>query len=143
MGKILSRCPTFFFAAKLSYDDSVNEGRTLGSRLWKLFNSPHDLPAGKRLALLESEAIDTELRKEVLDLLEVSLSRTVEQSVSPAPAGGPEYLVGYQFDRFMIVGFIGQGGFGRIYAAHDRDLRESWHTKSLGWSDARASRAAD
>src|SRR5215471_20946823 len=33
VGKILSRCPTFFFAAKLSYDDSVNEGRTLGSRL--------------------------------------------------------------------------------------------------------------
>jgi len=31
--------------------------------------------------------------------------------------------VGHELGRYLIVGMIGQGGFGRIYAAHDRDLR--------------------
>ena len=95
--------------------------------VWKLFNSAHDLPAGKRLAYWNPRPSIRSFAKRSWTYWKFPYPARLEQSVSPAPAGGPEYPVGYQFDRFMIVGFIGQGGFGRIYAAHDRDLRESWH----------------
>ena len=91
--------------------------------VWELFNSAYDKPPGQRSALLASDDLDPDVRSEVLALLEVSSSFPAEPGLPAPPAPGPEYPGGHEFGRYMIVGLIGQGGFGRIYAAHDRDLR--------------------
>jgi serine/threonine protein kinase len=90
--------------------------------VWELFSCVYDMPAQERAAFLESNSPGPEVRGQVLALLEVSQSCTQEDSVFLPPAPGPEYPVGHQLGRYMIVGLIGQGGFGRIYAAHDKDL---------------------
>jgi len=93
------------------------------AEVWKLFNSAHNIPSGPRTALLESNDLDPEVRSEVLALLEVSYSCNAAWSIPGQAIASPEYPVGYEFGRHMIVGLIGQGGSGRIYAAHDKVLR--------------------
>jgi serine/threonine protein kinase len=92
------------------------------AKVWELFNSAYEKPAGERSVVLRSDDLDPEVRGEVLALLEVSESCTAARSMPAPPAPGPEYPVGHALGRYLIVGQIGQGGFGRIYAAHDRDL---------------------
>ena len=53
----------------------------------------------------------------------MSASCTVLRSVVARPPAGPEYPAGREFGRYVIIGVIGQGGFGRIYAARDKELR--------------------
>jgi serine/threonine protein kinase/Tol biopolymer transport system component len=81
------------------------------------------MPAEQRSALLSTDALDVDIRNEVVALLEVSMSRTVQRSLPKCPAAGPEYATGREFGRYIIIGTIGQGGFGRIYAARDKELR--------------------
>src|SRR5215470_9325566 len=90
--------------------------------VWELFNSAYDKPPEQRSALLASDDLDPEVRSEVLALLEGSSSGTTGPLAAPSDVT-PEYPVGYEFGRYIIVGLIGQGGFSRIYAAHDRDLQ--------------------
>jgi serine/threonine protein kinase/Tol biopolymer transport system component len=92
-------------------------------KVWEVFNSAYERLPGQRSALLSSEDLDPEVRSEVLALLEVSTSCTAGRAAPAPPTVGPEYPVGHQLGRYMIVGLVGQGGFGRIYAAHDKDLR--------------------
>ena len=111
--------------------------------VWELFNSAYDKPAGQRSALLKSDSLDPEVRSEVLSLLEVSSFCTARPSLPVPAAPSPEYPVGYEIGRYMIVGLIGQGGFGRIYAAHDRDLRRVVALKILAGAAAHRSRPPD
>src|ERR1044072_6074588 len=91
--------------------------------VWELFNSAYDKSPGQRSAILAADDLDPEIRSEVLSLLEVSSFCTAGPSLPAPHASSPEYPVGYECGRYRIVGLIGQGGFGQIYAAHDRDLR--------------------
>src|SRR5262249_7323287 len=100
--------------------------------VWTLFNSLSEMPAAQRTAVLESDTIDPEIRDEVLALLEASQSCAVQRSFSAPRAPVPELPVGSEFGRYKIVGLIGQGGFGRIYAAHDPELRRVVALKILG-----------
>ncbi len=93
------------------------------STVWELFNSAHEMPAEQRSALLASNCIEPDVRSEVLALLEVSSSCTLHRSAPASQFASPEYPAGFEFGRYRIIGLIGQGGFGRIYAAHDQDLR--------------------
>jgi Tol biopolymer transport system component len=101
-------------------------------KVWELFNSAYEKPAGERSSLLRSDDLDPQVRSEVIALLEVSASCTSGQFLPAPPGAGPEYPVGHELGRYLIVGQIGQGGFGRIYAAHDRDLRRVVALKVLG-----------
>src|SRR5688500_8332412 len=103
------------------------------AEVWKVFNSAYDKAPGQRSALLNSESLHPEVRSEVLSLLEVaSFCTTRPFSPLAVPASIPGYSVGHEIGRYMILGLIGQGGFGHIYAAHDRDLRRVVALKVLG-----------
>jgi Tol biopolymer transport system component len=91
--------------------------------VWEVFSTAYDMTGEQRLAFLQSDTIDPELRREVLDLLEGSLSGIEDAAAVPLASAGREYPVGFAFGRYTIAALIGQGGFGRIYSAYDNDLR--------------------
>src|SRR3569832_1534307 len=92
-------------------------------RVWDVFSELRDLPPGERSSRLDALALRPDVLEEVLALLEVSLSCATQKTALGAPPPDPEYQPGREFGRYAIVGLIGQGGFGRIYAAHDKELR--------------------
>ena len=99
--------------------------------VWELFSSIRDMPAEQRSLLLRAESLDPEVRAEVLELLEVSGSRPFQQALyAPRPTDA-SYPAGHEFGRYVIVGPIAQGGFGRIYAARDKELRRAVAIKVL------------
>lgn len=93
--------------------------------VWEVFIEARDTPLGERGLLLETKRMDPAMRAEVQALLEVSVScSTIASGAvfdrwSPQPA----YPAGREFSRYVIVDLIGEGGFGRIYAARDKELR--------------------
>lgn len=102
--------------------------------VWKLYSQLRDSSEGERSAALASPAMPPEIREEVLALLEQSFA--VSQSGSGllrsrTATPHPEYPPGTEFGRYVITGLLGEGGFGRVYSAHDKDLRRSVAIKIL------------
>jgi serine/threonine protein kinase/Tol biopolymer transport system component len=98
--------------------------------VWRLYSHLRDSSDPERSAALAS--VPADVREEVLALLEQSHS--VTQFSHPEPQitkPEPEYLPGTAIGRYVITGLIGEGGYGRVYSAHDKDLRRSVAIKIL------------
>jgi serine/threonine protein kinase/sugar lactone lactonase YvrE len=100
---------------------------------WKLayaiYQAAGALDATERQRYVQVAAPDAEIAGKVLAMLNeiettADLSGFREPSYSQDPAGAlPSSLPnGTELGRFVITGFVGRGGMGRVYSARDPDL---------------------
>jgi serine/threonine-protein kinase len=105
-------------------------------RLSALFDAALDRAPGERAAFLTGAcADDLSLRDEVERLLD-SHERAGPLGEMPAfrlrtAPSGPTLEVGTQLGRYEITGFVGAGGMGEVYRAHDPQLHRSVCIKIL------------
>ena len=102
--------------------------------VWDLFSAASELPPIERSAFLRSSTLSHDERDAVRALLEASQACSMQTSFPVSQAASPEYPMGYELDRYKVVGVIGEGGFGRIYAAHDKELNRVVALKVLSGS---------
>ena len=101
---------------------------------WKLayaiFEKAATLGEAERQDYVRTAAPDTEIAGKVLAML-VEADASVDSDAFPEsvhftdPAAAPPLPIltnGAMIGRFVITGFVGQGGMGRVYSAHDPDL---------------------
>lgn len=120
------------------------------SRLQELFNSLADLSAAhreERLAHLNDSGTDPDLLSEVRRLLLQVETETFfldtpvfqARELDSLARRGSLHPADVLADRFEILRFIGAGGMGEVYEAHDRSLGESVALKCLKSELARES----
>jgi WD40 repeat protein/serine/threonine protein kinase len=87
----------------------------------RLFADALAVPDGERIAFVERECPDEELRLEVLELLaahDEAGARRADPAVAEIPdPEGP----GVTIDRYKLLQTIGEGGFGTVYMAQQRE----------------------
>jgi hypothetical protein len=84
----------------------------------------------ERQAYIHAAAPDQEIADRVLAMLdEIRAASDGDGFPEPASSNYPcpeppasSLSNGTSVDRFVITGFVGQGGMGRVYSAHDPDL---------------------
>jgi Tol biopolymer transport system component len=95
-----------------------------------IYEAAAALAETERQAYIRAAAPDQEIADKVLDMLE-EVGEASDKGSFPERAASnyptPESLVssiptGTSLGRFVITGFVGQGGMGRVYSAHDPDL---------------------
>lgn len=101
---------------------------------WRLafaiYESAASLAGPERQAYIHAASPDPEIADRVLAMLdEVRVASDGDGFPEPAssnyPAPEPPARLlpnGASLSRFVITGFVGQGGMGRVYSAHDPDL---------------------
>ena len=96
-----------------------------------IYEAAAPLAGPERQAYIHAAAPDQEIADKVLAMLdEIAdgirwgwLSRTERHPAYAAPEPPASRLPnGTSLGRFVITGFVGQGGMGRVYSAHDPDL---------------------
>ena len=101
---------------------------------WRLafaiYESAAQLAGPERQAYIHAAAPDREVADRVLAMLdEIRAASDGDGFPEPASSGNPapqspasSLPNGTSLGRFVITGFVGQGGMGRVYSAHDPDL---------------------
>jgi serine/threonine protein kinase len=107
---------------------------TVTQERWQLIYAIYEAAAAlaepERRPYVRATAPDTEIAAKVLEMLdEMETSPSSDLFPGPAnstgPASGPHsnsLPKGAEVGRFVITGFVGQGGMGRVYSARDPDL---------------------
>jgi len=100
---------------------------------WELFCQAKNLRGEERPKFLATATADAELELEVHALLEVSLSCAIAEDSTTEVASQPVriYAAGEDVDHYTIVGRIGRGASGEVYAARDRELGRTVALKFL------------
>jgi serine/threonine protein kinase len=100
---------------------------------WELFCQVQDLRGEERRKILVAAAGDAELETELSALLQASLSCSIGGSHRSLAASwhAKTYATGEEFGHYTIVGLIGRGASGEVYAARDRDLGRTVALKFL------------
>lgn len=107
---------------------------------YAIYESAAQLTEAQRQQYVHTVAPDTEIAGRVLAMLEeMAASEDGEASLEPARSGNPaadpvsgSLPDGTEFGRFVITGFVGQGGMGKVYSAHDPDLNRAVALKVIG-----------
>jgi len=97
-------------------------------RVKDLFQAALERPTEKRAAFLEEACADTELRSEVLSLLEAHDHADGFMEVQPPP---PVTAVGRRLGPYDLLSRIGRGGMGDVYKARDTRLGREVAVKVL------------
>lgn len=98
------------------------------AEVWKVYCEIRNASEGQRSTTLLS--LPNGIREEVQELLEQSEAVSQFSQIEPAKPA-PQYRFGDEIGRYVITGLIGEGGFGCVYSAHDKDLRRSVAIKVL------------
>src|SRR5206468_869791 len=92
-------------------------------------------------------APDAEIAGKVVALLE-EMETATDSDGFPEPAYSPDSSVaafsgnlpeGFALGRFVITSFVGEGGMGRVYSAHDPDLNREVALKVIAQKAAESS----
>ena len=118
---------------------------------WKLTHAIYEAAARlaepERQQYVHAAAPDAEIAGKVLAMLE-EMETTADSDAFPEaahstdPAAAPpsgSLQNGTTLGRFVISGFVGQGGMGRVYSAHDPDLNREVALKVIAQSAAASS----
>jgi eukaryotic-like serine/threonine-protein kinase len=97
---------------------------------YSIYESAAPLAEPERRAFISAAAPDQEIADRVLAMLdEIRVASDSGGFPEPASTGypvpeSPASILpnGASLGRFVITGFVGQGGMGRVYSAHDPDL---------------------
>ena len=95
-----------------------------------IYEAAAPLAEPERQAYIHAAAPDQEIADKVLAMLDEIRTASdgdgfPERASSTYPAAEPpasRLPNGTSLGRFVITGFVGQGGMGRVYSAHDPDL---------------------
>ena len=94
-----------------------------------IYEAAAPLSGAERRAYIRTAAPDLEIAEKVLAMLDEMRAAadgdTIGEAASTYPAlSWPASSLpnGTSLGRFIITGFVGQGGMGRVYSAHDPDL---------------------
>ena len=95
-----------------------------------IYEAAASLAGPERQAYIHAAAPDQEIADKVLAMLDEIRAASdgdgfpePASSKYPAPEPPASSLPnGTSLGRFVITGFVGQGGMGRVYSAHDPDL---------------------
>jgi len=98
--------------------------------VYDLFEAASRLPAAERRHFVTSAASDTDVRSEVLAMLEEEAST---HQAGDAPAQTEWRRLGQQVGRFTITTALGRGGMGEVYSARDAELNRSVALKFLSF----------
>lgn len=87
--------------------------------VWKLYQSGSSLPTDRLLSFLRSATDDPQVREAVLAMFD------------PEQASPSSDRAGQRIGRYVVIGRLGRGGMGEVYAARDPDLDRSVAVKLL------------
>jgi eukaryotic-like serine/threonine-protein kinase len=105
-----------------------------------IYETAAPLTAAERQEYIHTAAPDKEVADKVLAMLdEISAASDgfTEQAYASYPAAEPpstSLAIGSSLGRYVITGFVGQGGMGRVYSAHDPDLNREVALKVIAQS---------
>jgi eukaryotic-like serine/threonine-protein kinase len=105
-----------------------------------IYETAAPLTAAERQEYIHTAAPDKEVADKVLAMLdEISAASDgfTEQTYASYPAAEPpstSLTIGSSLGRYVITGFVGQGGMGRVYSAHDPDLNREVALKVIAQS---------
>lgn len=105
------------------------------TEVWRVYCELRDSSSADRSEALGS--LPDDIREEVQQLLEQgdAVSQVSQfgktASANPSSPAHPQIPPGTEIGRYVITGLIGAGGFGRVYSAHDKDLRRGVAIKIL------------
>ncbi len=92
---------------------------------YELFGRALELPASERLIFTQSATSDPEVLRLALELIESTQDEDSEE------CAGLVLKAGARIGRYEVMGKLGQGGIGSVYAARDTDLRRMAALKVL------------
>ena len=104
-----------------------------------IYEAAAPLAEPERQAYVHNAAPDPEIADKVLAMLEEMRTasdgdgfpeRVSSDPSTPEPSAS-RLLNGTALGRFIITGFVGQGGMGRVYSAHDPDLNREAAVKVI------------
>jgi serine/threonine protein kinase/Tol biopolymer transport system component len=110
-------------AREPQHDRVPGETDSRWNSVWRLVLLAEQLPAGERLAFVESSEIDPFVIRHVMAILEGSESLLT--AASSLPDGTKERFVpqtGMRIGRYRVGMLLGSGGAGSVYAAFDEEL---------------------
>jgi serine/threonine protein kinase len=96
---------------------------------YAIYEAAAPLAKPERQRYVHATAPDAEIAGKVLAMLDET--ETIDSDAFPKPANSMNPAAaspfsslpnGAELGRFVITGFVGQGGMGRVYSAHDPDL---------------------
>src|SRR5579884_520093 len=87
--------------------------------VWKLYQSGSSLSHDRLLSFVDSATDDPQVRDAVLAMFD------------PAQTSGGLDRIGQKIGRYVVIGRLGHGGMGEVYAARDPDLDRSVAVKLL------------
>jgi serine/threonine protein kinase len=107
---------------------------------YAIYEAAVTLDEPERQAYVRSTAPDPEVADKVmaiLDEMKATADSGAEYSTEAADAPPPNSLPnGTVLGRFVITGFVGQGGMGKVYSAHDPELNREVAVKVIAESAA-------
>ena len=89
---------------------------------WEIYRTARELPDDQRRSYVASVSADPEVFEQVILLIE-------EQVIQPPAA--PELKAGTIIGRYEVLGILGTGGMGQVYAARDSELGRTLALKVL------------
>src|SRR3954471_3092169 len=138
------RCPPLELRPKLAGGNLRRDTGTVTDERWQLaytiYEAAAPLSEPERQQYVDTAAPDAEIAGKVLAMLD-QMGTAADSDAFPEPGYSSDATAaplpsrlpnGSVLGRFVITGFVGQGGMGRVYSAYDPDLNRQVALKVIG-----------
>src|SRR5262249_35069640 len=99
--------------------------------MYEIYEAAASLAEPERQPYVQATSPDAEIAAKVLEMLD-EMETSAASDDFPSPTEHSNNLPnGAELGRFVITGFVGEGGMGRVYSAHDSELHREVAVKVI------------